>query len=465
MKPRSVLVLVVTVWSLAAAPEPFHAAGEPPGAAPKAARVGDASATAPRIEHVGIVIEQNHTFDSYFGTYPGVEGFDGVERYPVDPTTSGERLAPRPLTFDLLDRFRPLPGDEPLSNGTEAAITAYSGGRMDGFAVAQARRGFPHELPMVFQDGRTAGSLWEMADRYVLFDNYFSASMGGSFPNMLNLIAGDAGPYRHGTKHELRRLASDPMPTVFDRLTEASITWRYYLGQLDLIERDDILSGRYLSGRRDTPSPLYWAPIVAMHRFWTDPRLRDGITGQARFFEDAAHGTLPRVSFVLPGPTDHPLVNPERGLGRLVSIVNAVQKGPQWERTAIFVVWDDWGGFFDHVRPPLGSGFRVPALLISPWARSGYVSHARHDHVSVLNYIVELFELRPLSDRQIAAPSFADAFVDEGSPRPGYVFTTLPREPVPGTDRGGSTLTWILYLATFTVSAALLMGLRRRRAL
>ncbi len=315
---------------------------------------------------------------------------------------------------------------------------------MDGFALAQASRGRAHELVMLHHDGTTAPGLWALADQYVLFDRFHSSVMGGSLPNMLHLIAGDDGPFTRESKANLAALHDSRIVTVFDHLTEAGLSWNFYAGRIDRIDGEAVLDGTYLDPGTVTPSILYWAPVFAMRRFWTDPDLSGRLSDQEAFYEDAARGNLPSLSFVLPRPTDHVPSRIRASEGRVLSLINAVAKSPQWESTAVFVVWDDWGGFYDHVLPPPGYGFRLPALMISPWAKEGHVSHVPADHTSVLKFIVDNFDLPPLSQRQQDAASLDGAFDFRSGPRPRPIFSMaeLPSIPVSTPTQNRVTL-WI----------------------
>lgn len=417
-----------------------------------------ADGAADRIDHVVVIIEQDHTFDSYFGAYPGVDGFAEAERFPRRADGSGERA--EPVLYEEEPVRRTEPGGQLLTNATGPAVVAYASGRMDGFLVAQDLHGYDPELSLAHHNRETAPGIWGAADRFVLFDRYFSSVMGGSLPNALALLTGDDHGFRLATKGALARLRGASFPTVFDRLRNAGVPWRFYAGRMGDVRGREVTSGRYLSDDVVTPSILYWAPVLAMERFWSDPGLRDGFVDQERFYADAEQGTLPAVSFVLPMPTDHP-ISGRRGQVRLVSLLNAVAKSPLWERTAVFVIWDDWGGFYDHVPPPPGLGFRVPALLVSPWAKDGYVSSVEHDHRSVLGFLVDRFGLEPLSERNEVARGFEGAFTDEGPRRPAL----LSASPLPSTPVGTvmqNRLTLVLYLAALgTVGVMVWRGRRR----
>ncbi len=134
---------------------------------------------------------------------------------------------------------------------------------------------------------------------------------------------------------------------------------------------------------------------------------------------------------MLPSPSDRPGLGGTEGEIRLLSLINAVQKGSQWERTAIFVTWDDGGGQFDSAVPPVGNGLRVPLLLISPYAKQGYTSHVEHDHLSLLDLVEARFDLASLGPRPSAAPAFDDAFAVETGPRPPIITTRGGLAPTP----------------------------------
>ena len=431
--------------------------GSPPSAAADAASAGDLSQ---RIDHIIVVVEENHTFDSYFADYPGANGPYGVDSYPRDPTTG---TSVEPVLYSESIRERVLaaatPGKELLSNGRAAAEEAYNGGLMDGFVGAQVRRGNDPQVSMVYYSEEEVRGLWSLADRFVLFDNYFSSALGDSMPNMLHLLAGTSNGIKSGTKETLAQIA-DGLPTVFDQLQAAGVSWKYYVGGLERLDRERIAGGDYLRPDQPTPSQMYWAPILGMKRFWEDPQLNAGLASQEQFFLDAAQGSLPAVSFVLPSPTDHPLAPPTAPQQRLLSLVNAMGKSPQWGRSAMFIVWDEWGGFYDHVPPPqvdeMGLGLRVPALLVSPWAQRGYVSHVQYDHTSILSFIAQRFGLPPLSPREAASNSFETAFEFDAPPReaPAFGLASIPAAPV-GTP-SQNRLTLMAYLEIFAVVAAVI---------
>ena len=239
----------------------------------------------------------------------------------------------------------------------------------------------------------------KLARRGVVFDRYFSSYLGGSLPNTLSLVAGDAYGHDQGSSADLASLWDSDIPTVFDRATQAGVSWKYYVGGLEQIHERKIANGSYARSTAATPSALYWAPILSMQRFWTDPALAQNVRPQADLFADAASGSLPAITYVLPQPTTHEpqVVAPDL---RLLSIVNALETSPDWSTTAVVVTWDDWGGYYDHVAPPVASdghqlGMRVPMLLLSPWTQGGTVSSQTLDHSSIPALATSLFGLGP----------------------------------------------------------------------
>ena len=429
--------------------------GSPPSAMADGASASDLSQ---RIDHIIVVVEENHTFDSYFGAYPGANGTYAVTSYPRDPRT-GTPVEPIPYTESIREKVHATAteGEELISNGQPAAVEAYNGGRMDGFIGAQVRRGNDAQISMVYYSEEQARGLWNVADRFVLFDNYFSSALGDSLPNMLHLLAGKSNGIKIGTKETLAQISDGP-PTVFDQLQAAGVSWKYYIGGLESLDRERIAGGDYLRSDEPSPHQFYWAPILVMKRFWEDPKLNAGLASQDQFFLDAAQGNLPAVSFVLPSPTDHPLTDPSAAQRRLLSVVNAMGKSPQWGSSAMLIVWDEWGGFYDHVAPPqvdeMGLGLRVPALLVSPWAKRGYVSHVQYDHTSVLSFIAQRFGLPSLSPREAASNSFDTAFEFNAPPleAPAFGLASIPAAPVGSPSQ--NRLTLMAYLEIFAVVAA-----------
>ena len=206
-------------------------AGVVPGLAPATAQTSAQTGPGaePVIEHIVVIIEQNHTFDSYFGTYPGADGFSSDQS-----------------EFDLVPRSEAIldPGSSGMSNGRSAAIDALASGSMTGFGTSQERRGFDATRPFVHETAETAPVPWQLADDYVLFDRYFSSRLGGSLPNTLHLMVGDDLGVSTDAKSSLQVLRQYQGPTLFDLMTEAGRDWKFYVGRLDEIDPDAVINGR-----------------------------------------------------------------------------------------------------------------------------------------------------------------------------------------------------------------------------
>jgi phospholipase C len=409
-----------------------------------------------QIEHLVVILEENSTFDHTFGTLHRVDGVYVGQKIELAGGTSARlrgfsSLGPR--------AFKVPEGEEVLSNGPAAARTAFRGGRMDGFEIAQRATGKNAGLSFTVIDRATPSPWRKFARHGVVFDRYFSSYLGGSLPNTLSLVAGDAYGRDQGSSADFTSLWDSDIPTVFDRATQAGVSWKYYVGGLEQIEEAKVADGAYARSKDATPSALYWAPILSMKRFWTDPSLSSNVRPQADLFADAASGSLPAITYVLPQPTTHEpvVVGPDL---RLLSIINAIETSPTWSSTAVVVVWDDWGGYYDHVAPPVTAdgrqlGMRVPMVLLSPWASPGTVSSQTLDHSSIPALATSLFGLEPIEPHTAVPGGFwLDTPVD--NPRVAAL-THVPRYEAAGMAHARSVFG--LYLLTIFVIVGVLVVL------
>jgi phospholipase C len=355
---------------------------------------GASTAAPPQIQHLVVIVEENATFDHIFGWLKTADGYGGGRSVPQE----GGEQEMRGFSHLSPDAFVVPPGEEVLSNGATAARRSYDGGKMDGFARAQLDANKNPQLSFTLVN-KAANPPWDLlAQQGVVFDQYFSSSLGGSLPNTLNLVAGTAAGRKAGASADFRSLWHSHIPTIFDAAQATlGVSWRYYIGGLEGIDEHKVASGAYAKSNQATPSQLYWAPILSMKRFWTDPQLAMNIRTQNDLFTDATAGRLPSISYVLPQPTSHEPQVQAPDL-RALSIVNAIRTSPQWANTAIMITWDDWGGYYDHVAPPTGRdghrlGFRVPMILLSPWAEQNQVSSEPLDHSSIPAFAAKLFNL------------------------------------------------------------------------
>jgi phospholipase C len=377
MRPRIRLLLAASIAACAAIAPAIGDAGASasPPQTPQGTRSADVADEA--FDHIVVIVEQDHTYDSYFRTYS--------------------------------------PG---------ATSTTHPG-------------------------------LWRLADNYVLFDNYFASSPGGTLGNMLEMMTGDSHDLLNSSKESLAALADLDAPTVFDSLDDVGIDWRIYTGDLANVDSAKVLDGSYVQPGEPVPASLYRAPVLGMRRTWQDPATVARIVDQDAFFDDANAGALPPVSFVFPSPSDHPGQGGSAGETRLLSLINAVQKSSQWDDTAVFVTWDDGGRQFDTAVPPVGSGQRVPLLLIAANARKGYISHAELDHRSLLELIQSRFGLASLGGPPAFDQPFDDAFDLLAPPREPMVLSRTQLPPTPVGTPVENQRTALLYVGGLLAALAL----------
>jgi len=368
-----------------------------------------ATQTATPIQHVVYVMQQNHTFDNYFGTYPGVNGVSTDVCMPVSLSD--------PENSECIAQFKV--GDHPVSDLSHSDSTfyfQYQNGKMNGFVDALNRINQDGVLSMGYFDGEDIPFYWNVADRFVLFDNYFSSAHTGSVMNRMFAISGQPG----SEKNRIPEAGFGDIPTIFDRLEERGISWKYYIKNYD-----PTLNYRSLKELEYLPPQVQWVPLLSIDRFLDDPKLNSHIVDLNEYYTDLENGTLPAVSYVLLlGATEHPISDLELGQRTTRTMIQTLMDSSAWNSTAFFMTYDDWGGWYDHVPPPqvdkYGYGFRVPALLVSAYARQGFVDHTLLDHTSVLKFIEENWGIPPLAERDKNANNILTAFD----------FTSAPRAPV-----------------------------------
>ncbi len=414
-RARATGVALVSSWLAVAAALPV-AAAEPP--TPDPSRASAPRARTP-IDHVVYLMQENHTFDNYFATYPGADGVPPDVCMPQDPERLGRGCV---KSFWLGDR-----AVQDLAHSEGVFTNQYREGQMDGFVWAHERHGANGELAMGYYDDRDLPFYWNVADEYVLFDRFFSSSKGGSVWNHMFWIAGAPG-----TDRDSIPLDGFSDPTIFDRLEEAGISWKFYIQNYD-----PAITFRNREGLGDRAAQVVWAPVLAYPRFLDDPELFGHIVDLEEYFTDLEAGTLPAVSYIVPsGASEHPPGSIRAGERFVRSLINALVRSSAWERSLFMWTYDDWGGWYDHVPPPqvdpYGYGFRVPALLVSPYARRGHVDSTELDFTSMIRFATDNWGLEPLAARDRAAESFVSALDFEQPPRranflPGDREHTIPR--------------------------------------
>ena len=357
------------------------------------------------ITHVVVVVQEDHSFDNYFGTYPTANGtvVNSVTETlePVNGLPNGTclpfksrclppRLAKGDSTTD------PVEGQLPYEND-------YDGGRMDGFPQ------FSGPQSMTYFDYHQISAYWIYAEEYGLADNYFASAMTTGGPNRLILLAGDT-PVPDDNAQPTSLPYSN---TVLAQLSDNGISWGYY----------------------DYGLMPYLYPFVYFSDF--PPSTTSNIHDASAFFKELSSGALPAVNFVMAlgadGLDEQPPANVTLGETWTVSVVNAIMESNYWNSTVILITWGDGSGYYDHVPPPQlltinhnfthvlhGYGERVPLLVISPYAKENYVSHQLLNHMSITRFIEDNWQLSPLNGN-VAESNSLEEFLD---------FNTTPRTPI-----------------------------------
>ena len=396
-----------------------------------------------KIEHFVFIMQENRAFDNYFGTYPGADGIpSGV--CLLDPA-SGGCVAPYHDTNDV-NRGGP--------HGWDNAHADINNGKMDGF-VAEAYKGkstkgqgpchppapdcTPGKNPrdiMGYHDYHEIPNYWNYARQYVLQDRMFESVASYSLPAHLYMLAAQSGGY---TGKNQKMPSTYNFPEITELLTSGKIDWKYYVtsGKLPDTEDAEVVGSMALQ-EQDPHKYTLWNPLPAFPVVKNDPAQFSRLVDTSQFYKDAKDGKLTQVSWVIPSSnvSEHPPAGVKEGMAYVTGLVNAVMEGPNWDTTAIFLSWDDWGGFYDHVAPPkvdeYGYGIRVPGIVISPYAKQGYIDHNTYSFESWLKIVEERFGVKPMTARDTLAGDMLQAFDFNQKPRlPVILDATREGSPYP----------------------------------
>ncbi len=426
-----------------------------------------------QIQHVVVIQQENRSFDSYFGTFPGA---DGIPMKAGKPTP----CVPDPASGKCV---RPYVDHSDVNGGgphnAKNAVADVNGGKMDGF-VAQAQAGRKGCLDptdpactnsanpdvMGYHTKGDIPNYWRYASDFVLQDHMFEPVASWSLPahlflvsewsaactqhdnpaSCVNSIAGlqaqaarppNTPAYLNGATSDTPIYAWTDLTYLLDR---SQVPWGYYVvsGTEPDCEDDGALTCAPVQQSSNTPG--IWNPLP-----WFDTVKADGdlakIQDVRNFYAQAKQGHLPAVSWVVPSGavSEHPPATVSAGQSYVTSVVNAVMRSPDWKSTAIFLSWDDWGGFYDHVTPPRvdqnGYGLRVPAIVISPYAKSGMVDHQTLSFDAYDKFIEDDFlhgqRLDPRTDgRPDPRPTVREDVKILGDLAKDFDFTQKPRAPV-----------------------------------
>jgi len=423
---------------------------------------GSARAAAPRtpIHHFITLMQENHTFDNYFGNYPGADGIPSDICMPVNPHR-GSKPCVKPFHIGTNSVS---PRD--LDHSAATARLQYDGGRMDGFISALTRRNQDGRLAMGYRNGDDLPFYWNLADQYVLYDRFFSSAFAGSYLNHVYWVSGSpAAGFDRVPPGGLGNL-----PTIFDRLQKAHVTWKFYVQNYDP-DLNYRTVDRFPGNRA---SQVIWVPILNFARYVDDPAIMRHVVPLSEYYKDLDNGTLPEVSYIAPsGPSEHPPSNLASGQAFVRGLINSLMDSSAWRSSAFLLAYDDWGGWYDHVTPPrvdnFGYGFRVPAILVSPYAREGFIDSTTLDFTSILRFIEQNWGLRPLTRRDATANSIGSGFDFAAAPRPAS-FVSAHRGPLEEEASVVRSRVYTLYLGALglpvliVLSAAVALMRRRKRS-
>ncbi|MBN8861483.1 MAG: acid phosphatase [Sphingobacteriales bacterium] len=409
-----------------------------------------------QINHLVVVYMENHSFDNLYGEFKGVNGIKNARKgnfvqvdedgkpYQYLPEIPRNNAFPTNLPNKLFNIDQYVPSDKKTPDVTHRFFhnqLQINGGKMDKFAAYNDSKG----LAMGYYSTKKL-PLYPLAKRYTLCDNFFQSVFGGSYFNHVYLISAavpvwpgapealiakvdDSGrmikdgivtPDGYVVNHVLSRnkpyppksdtaqlLPSQTMPTIGDRLSEKGISWAWYSEGWD-----DAVAERKNNFAYNHEPFLYFA------NYEEGTEGRKHMKDQNDFINAAKEGTLPSVSFVKPGGgnDEHPGSSDVYSSEQLaVKLINAVLEGPNAKDALVILTYDEFGGYFDHVPPPVvdrwGPGSRIPAIIIGPFAKTATVDHTQYETVSILSFIEHRWGIAPLADRDKNANPFRNALI------------------------------------------------------
>jgi phospholipase C len=395
-------------------------------AVPAIAQSKKTSGDITQIQHIIFLVRENRSFDQYFGLFPGANG-----------TTTGKISNGQTIPLGRATDATP----QDLCHTQTCALLGIDNNNMDGFDLEVGGNKDNEFIAYTEMWQQDIPNYWAYAQNFVLGDNMFSSAHSDSFPNHLFTVGAQSdgvinipfpAPDNPGEKNYSWGCDSYPDVTVqqvddvgnidavfpcFDfavlpqSLSNIGVSWAYYAVPEDTIGYN-------------------FSTLDAIDYIRNGPLWSTNVVSDLNFINDALKGNLPAVTWLTTGRhmTEHPPQSVCSGENWTVNAINAVMQGPLWDSTVIFVMWDDFGGFYDHVPVPpaedqFGLGERVPFLIISPYAKPGYVSSTQYEASSVLKFIEERFGLPPLTNRDANANDTTDSFNFNQPPNPPLVLT------------------------------------------
>jgi phospholipase C len=411
---RSALATTATLLTAAAAitlalPTPAGAGPVGPARkAPQAQRRADRPRPRTPIKHFIFLMQGGRTFDNYFGSYPGAEGppAGACQAKVTDHPREG---CVRPFLLSGIQT-------PALNAGGTIISRQYNGGAMNGFVSAYQQEGREGNLAMGYYNRRELPFYWDVASHYVLFDHFFSSTLQGTRVNRSYWVSA-APPPADGQQMPVTGYGNQL--TIFDRLQAAGISWKFYV-------QDYQPDATYRTAPVTDPTQTVRVPLLNYPRFVNDPALRQHIVGMDQYYQDLADGTLPAVAYLASASDNERSARSIPAAQNMIhNLVTQLMQSRYWDSSALMWSYDGSGGWYDNLTPPrAGSarlGLRVPALLVSAYAKTGQVDHTVLDYTSALKFIEQNWRLAPLTSRDARATGLASAFDFTAGPRPPVI--------------------------------------------
>lgn len=428
-----------------------------------------------KIQHIVVIMQENRSFDEYFGTFPGAEGIPMSNGVPTV-------CVPDPSIHRCVKPFHD-PRDVNIGgpHNAQDAKLDINGGSMDGFISREelAAKGLRcvgtfnpgcgagglvggHEDVMGWHDAREIPNYWAYAKNFALQDHMFEQNASWSLPSHLFMISGwsatcarlsdptsctsalqNPGYRPKGVRAGSPAANKLPLDYPWTDLTwllhGANVSWRYYIfAGTEPDCQDDGMTCN--APPQNNKAPGIWNPLPSFDTVKQDRQLAN-IQSITNFYKAAKNGTLPAVSWITPNGkvSEHPPALVSAGESYVTGVINAIMRSPNWTSTAIFLAWDDWGGFYDHVVPPVvdanGYGLRVPSLVISPYAKKGYIDHQTLSLDASIKFIEDDFlggaRIDPATDNRFdPRPDVRENVNTLGDLAADFDFNQSPRPPL-----------------------------------
>ena len=371
------------------------------------------------ITHVIVMIQENRSFDNLFN------GFPGANTVQFGYIHTGQQVPLTPI---------PLSGGQDLSSAHAAFDLAYDGGKMDSFDLVPKAGKAEGLEPYVYVTESSAQGYWTMAQSYTIADDMFSSQRAQSYPAHQYLIRASSSNIIGNTAPVINDAWGCDTPNQTAPMLTAQGKYARTPTCYDVQTLGDLLDAAGVSWKFYSPTigfnGFQWSAYDSIKHIRYGPDWTNNMsTPESNILNDVAAGTLPSVSWVVPNAnnSDHAPGKTGSGPNWVLSVVDAVGQSQYWNNTAIFVTWDDWGGWYDHVTPPtldmIGLGERVPLVVVSPYAKVGYVSHVQHEFGSIIHYIESTYGLPNLGKTDVRADDLSDCF---NYNQPPTVFVPIP---------------------------------------